>query len=225
MGFLEAIFGKGSAPGHDIIEEYTVPLADIAKGVKHELVYERLGLCPDCKGKAPKTCACEATGQKQETHNLGLNLTPKLVRAYPALLEEGAIRTQFPGEGEAGFKGGNPGDLYLDLKVAEFDAEAEESLEPKFVEELAAHHELSVATPADEEISAEAAAAMDADLAWRLHVCPTSISEGVLTVAVCDPSDEELLGELRRVLGDEIVFAVSTNDQIANALMKVYPDH
>jgi molecular chaperone DnaJ len=81
------------------------------KSVRGHMVFSRN--CPSCGGtgqQRPQVCApCSGTGQ--ETH------TERVVARFPAGIADGD-RLRLAGRGNAGLRGGEPGDLYVTVKVA-----------------------------------------------------------------------------------------------------------
>jgi hypothetical protein len=221
MGLFDALFGKGASPGHDIIQDLALTVADLSAEGEREISYERLGTCPDCKGRGYKDCSCGGSGQIEETHSLTLKLGPDLLQRCPDLAEQGKAHLGMAELGDAGFKGGTTGNLYLEITV-DLEVEADDH-EQVFRGMLAAEHDLPTFDPTAVDVSETAIAAMDPDLAWRLHVCAAGLTDGVLSVAICDPTDLALMDELRQNLGQDLTFVVSTREQIADALMSHYP--
>ncbi|MCS6815219.1 MAG: molecular chaperone DnaJ [Cyanobacteria bacterium] len=76
--------------------------------------FTQVSICPTCNGSGQviedKCDACGGAGQKQETKKLKINI--------PAGVDNGT-RLRVSGEGDAGQRGGSPGDLYVYLFVNE----------------------------------------------------------------------------------------------------------
>lgn len=82
-------------------------------GTKKEIGFERLEVCPHCKGMgiASKLKACpECKGASQFKINRHLSVK------VPAGVDAGS-KIRITGEGDAGIFGGHPGDLYVALEV------------------------------------------------------------------------------------------------------------
>jgi hypothetical protein len=222
MGFFDSLFGKSASPGHDIIQDVALTVEDLSGDGEREISYERLATCPDCKGRGDRDCSCDGSGQVEETHTITLKLGPSLMQQCPDLAVEGKAHLGMAELGDAGFKGGKTGNLYLEITVDMGEIEDDEH-EQVFRSKIAAEYDMPTIDPSADAVSEAAIAAMDPDMAWRLHVCAVSMEDGVLTVAICDPTDSATMDELRTKLGDTIEFKVSTRDQIAHALMRDYP--
>jgi hypothetical protein len=222
MGLFDALFGKGAARGHDIIHELSLTVDDVTGADEREIEFDRLGTCRECKGRGHASCACKGSGQTQETHRVNLSTGPWIVRHILAAGGEQPARLRISGEGEAGFKGGEHGDLYVDISIDFGDSEDEQ--EQIFMRALAARHELQTVDLDDTAPTPEAIARMDAELAWELHACPVNVSDGILRVAISDPTAESDLARLHESLGGDIEFVLTTRDQVAHALMQVYAE-
>jgi hypothetical protein len=59
-------------------------------------------------------------------------------------------------------------------------------------------------------------------IARRLHVMPLSVQQGVLTVAIADPTEQAALDELQNMIGLTVITVVSTPPDISRAIDHFY---
>jgi molecular chaperone DnaJ len=102
--------GSGAAPGSKPVTCQTCHGAGKVRAQQGFFTIERT--CPTCQGqgrtiKDPCT-ACRGSGRQQKEKTLAVNI--------PAGVEDGT-RIRLAGEGEAGPRGGPPGDLYIFLSI------------------------------------------------------------------------------------------------------------
>jgi molecular chaperone DnaJ len=97
--------------GADIESELPVSLRDAVLGAERELSVTRPATCPRCHGEptAGQICGrCGGTGTIAEPTRLKVKI--------PAGVETGS-RIRLPGQGSPGDRGGDPGDLYLQVRI------------------------------------------------------------------------------------------------------------
>ena len=107
----EACSGSGAKAG---TKPKTCPMCGGAGRVRHSQGFFTLErTCPNCHGRGQSIdspCAsCAGSGRVTRERNLAVNI--------PAGVEDGT-RIRLSGEGEAGVRGGPPGDLYIFLSMA-----------------------------------------------------------------------------------------------------------
>jgi molecular chaperone DnaJ len=109
----DACHGTGAQPGS---KKITCPTCRGSGQVRATVggFIQMMQTCPTCHGTGEiieKPCAkCGGTGRVERTKTLPVNI--------PAGVDDGN-RLRIAGEGEAGYQGGPPGDLYVVLHVAE----------------------------------------------------------------------------------------------------------
>jgi len=108
--------GRGRARrsnrGADVEAELELSLEEAHRGVRHTLQLQAGEICPTCNGsgeKDNKACpTCGGSGQVLKTKTVEVNV--------PAGVREGST-VRLAGLGGAGMNGGQPGDLYLHLRL------------------------------------------------------------------------------------------------------------
>ncbi|MFT5131201.1 MAG: DnaJ-class molecular chaperone, partial [Rhodothermales bacterium] len=152
MGFFDSLFGKGASAGHDIVHDVALTVADLSAGAEREISFERLATCPGCKGRSPKDCSCKGSGQAEETHSLKVKLGPELLQQCPDLAVYGKALLGMPELGDAGYKGGATGNLYLQFTIDMGELEADDH-EQAFRGVLAAEYDMPTVNPMAEAVS------------------------------------------------------------------------
>lgn len=108
--------GKGAEPGTDLNECFSCRGTGEVQKVKRTFLgsFTQWGVCPECKGdgqKPQKFCnVCKGDGRVKGEENISINI--------PAGVDSHQI-IKMTGKGEAGKKGGQPGDLYVRILVKE----------------------------------------------------------------------------------------------------------
>jgi len=106
----DACSGSGAAPGSKPVECQTCHGLGKVRSQQGFFTVERT--CPTCRGAgqtiSDPCTSCHGTGQVQKEKTLSVNIPPGV---------ENGTRIRLSGEGEAGVRGGPPGDLYLFLSV------------------------------------------------------------------------------------------------------------
>jgi type IV pilus assembly protein PilB len=59
-------------------------------------------------------------------------------------------------------------------------------------------------------------------IARRWQVLPISLQQGVLTIAIADPTEESGQDELRKITGLTVITVVATPQDIARAITRFY---
>jgi curved DNA-binding protein len=110
-GFAEA--ETENEKGRDVEGVLMVTLEEAMRGAVRSVSVRRNSVCPACHGAGVTgrhTCPnCGGTGQAAVTHNYKVKI--------PAGVRDGQ-RLRVSGQGEPGFGGGPPGDLYLRVRLA-----------------------------------------------------------------------------------------------------------
>jgi DnaJ-class molecular chaperone len=100
--------------GHDIEAEITLTLEEAHRGVKRTLSLQTAVPCTNCGGsgvKDGKPCpVCRGTGTVEQTRTLELTI--------PAGMGQGSV-LRLAGQGDAGPRGAQPGDLLLRVHIAQ----------------------------------------------------------------------------------------------------------
>src|SRR6202051_4780055 len=107
----EACSGSGAKPG---TKPKTCPMCSGQGRVRHSQGFFTLErTCPNCQGRGQSIdspCAsCAGSGRVTRERTLAVNIPPGV---------EDGTRVRLAGEGEAGVRGGPPGDLYIFLSMA-----------------------------------------------------------------------------------------------------------
>jgi molecular chaperone DnaJ len=102
--------GSGAEPGH---EPQTCPACQGRGQVSRaQGLLQTLSPCPQCQGAGTiitSPCpACQGTGMSKEKKQIQVRIPPGV---------DAGTRLRLRGEGDAGIKGGPPGDLYLEIYV------------------------------------------------------------------------------------------------------------
>jgi molecular chaperone DnaJ len=150
-------FGRGPAPGDDALVEVVIDLADAAADGSHEVTYEVVDVCEQCRGNGAEpgtpivTCErcggagrlqavqrtpfgqmvrtvacdrCDGSGKIPEQpcarcSGRGREVRERALKVdVPAGISDGQ-RVRLSGRGHAGEPGGQPGDLYVRVRVRE----------------------------------------------------------------------------------------------------------
>src|SRR6266404_3465805 len=119
--FFESLFGAGRGAragagfgmqGRDIEAEISIPLEDAHRGATRSISLQVAEQCPECKGsgtKDGKTCpTCRGAGVVRRTRTLEVTIPPGV--------REGSV-IRLAGQGNAGTRGGPPGDLFLHVRA------------------------------------------------------------------------------------------------------------
>lgn len=124
---LFELFGGGGARrgrrptrpsrGQDLHLEMQIPFVDAVSGTTLDVAVPRRAVCPACggegtrpagKGKSSSCPECDGTGRVRTTERMKVRI--------PAGIDDGG-RVRLAGKGDAGQKGGPPGDAYLEIRV------------------------------------------------------------------------------------------------------------
>lgn len=110
--------GKGAEPGTSLNECFSCRGSGEVQKVKRTFLgsFTKWGICPECNGegqKPQKSCnVCKGEGRVKGEENISINV--------PAGVDSHQI-IKIIGKGEAGKKGGQPGDLYVRILVKEHE--------------------------------------------------------------------------------------------------------
>jgi len=116
FGGLGNIFGAGRrtrtgpSRGQDIEASMDIDFLDAVRGFQTSLALQRPVSCDSCHGTGTRPgssaacAACGGTGRMQRLDTIRVNIPPG---------EEAGKRIRLRGRGEAGMRGGPPGDLYI----------------------------------------------------------------------------------------------------------------
>lgn len=110
MGSCTTCGGSGAAPGSGFTD---CPACGGSGKVNSSALFFRITtMCARCSGRGrvlEKACAvCSGDGRVQKRRKIGITIPPGI---------ESGSRLRIAGEGEAGFRGGEPGDLYVVVSV------------------------------------------------------------------------------------------------------------
>jgi molecular chaperone DnaJ len=119
FGGLGGIFGGGRrarggpAPGQDVEATMDIDFLDAVRGFQTSLALQRPVTCGTCHGSGTKpgsgACpTCGGTGRVQRPETIRVNIPPGA---------EPGKRIRLSGRGEAGIKGGPPGDLFITPRI------------------------------------------------------------------------------------------------------------
>ena len=89
---------------------------------------------------------------------------------------------------------------------------------------LAAEYGMDTYKFDDKGLSPQMLAVVPGEIARRYRIMPVSLSEGVLTVAMWDPSDLEALDSLRYILRVDVEGVVASKKEIEKAIDRYYPE-
>ena len=123
VAFVVVLFLLGQRPskGDGVVYEMEVTMAELSSGIEKTISFERLGRCADCAGRGKKLlgrcCVCDGTGQVKETGTVSFSLGPDFLRMCPQVVQDRCVKLRMVGEGSAGTKGSNAGDLYVVLRI------------------------------------------------------------------------------------------------------------
>jgi DnaJ-class molecular chaperone len=119
--FFESLFGGSRAArggpgfamrGQDVEADISLSLEDIHRGAVRSLAFQVTDRCPTCNGTGQvdsKTCpTCRGMGAVTRPKSIDVNV--------PAGVREGST-VRVTGQGEPGANGGQPGDLFLHVRV------------------------------------------------------------------------------------------------------------
>ncbi len=110
-------------------------------------------------------------------------------------------------------RGGALGQILVDLGFVSED---------EMLFALGAQAGMDVVNLDDHEIPSEVVAKVSASIANIYRIVPVGIEDGILTVAMADPLNVNILDDLRFMLNCEVEGAVSNEDQITRAIDKYY---
>ncbi|MCK4781509.1 molecular chaperone DnaJ [Candidatus Parcubacteria bacterium] len=111
--------GSGAEPGSSVKECFTCRGAGEVQQIKKTFLgsFQRYTTCPECKGegtKPEKLCnVCKGEGRIKKDKEIRISI--------PAGVDTNQV-IKITGEGEAGKRGGNPGDLYIRILVKKHSA-------------------------------------------------------------------------------------------------------
>src|SRR5208283_5363585 len=112
-GHFGGFAGAETEKGQDVEGVLMVTLEEAMRGAVRPISVRRNTVCPSCRGaglEGRRACpACGGSGQISVTHNYKVKI--------PAGVRDGQ-RLRVSGQGEPGFGGGPPGDLYLRVRLA-----------------------------------------------------------------------------------------------------------
>ena len=122
--FFESLFGGGRAAqadprrsrsrakGQDAEAEMEISLEDAHRGGRHRITLQGARACPTCQGTGAVSggeCAtCRGAGQVLSPKSIDVNIPPGA--------REGSV-IKLPRHGQPGAAGGEPGDLYIKLRL------------------------------------------------------------------------------------------------------------
>jgi type IV pilus assembly protein PilB len=61
-----------------------------------------------------------------------------------------------------------------------------------------------------------------AKIADQRQVMPISLQQGVLTIAIADPTNDSVQDEIRKITGLTVIYVVSTPQDIARSIKRFY---
>ncbi len=111
----EKCMGSGAAPGSSPVKCSTCGGSGQVSRSQRTILgaFTQITTCPTCKGSGETIStpcpACRGSGRVKKTQNVTFKIPPGV---------ESGHRLRVPGAGEAGIKGGGPGDLYIFMSVS-----------------------------------------------------------------------------------------------------------
>ncbi|HXG91361.1 MAG TPA: J domain-containing protein [Blastocatellia bacterium] len=124
--FFETLFGGGraaqattgarararTAKGQDAEAEMEISLEDAHRGGRHRITIQAVRACPTCNGTGTSSgvvcTTCRGSGQVLSPKTIDVNIPPGA--------RDGSV-IKLPKQGQPGMGGGEPGDLYIRLKI------------------------------------------------------------------------------------------------------------